>query len=265
MSNTINRVLITGAAGKLGSALREHLKGEYPILRVSDKLPLVSNDPREEVDTTDLSHFSAVKKMMSGVDAVVHLGGFAAEGDWQSIVDANITGMFNVLEAARVCGTKRIVYASSNHAVGFHPREARLDHTAYPLPDSRYGVSKAVGESLAAMYAYKHGVQTLCMRIGNFASRPTQQRHLSIFISPRDFFQLVRVGLEHPDILFEVVYGVSANSRNWWDNSNATRLGYRPQDNAEDYAADVPDDPAPSTPAEAMVQRYQGGIYCAKQ
>jgi len=260
----MKRVLITGAAGRLGSALRKNLLGAYPILRVSDRVPLTTDDPREEVDTTDLSDLEAVKKMMTGVDAVVHLGGCVTESAWQTIVDANITGTYNVLEAARQCGTKRVLFASSNHAIGFHARDVKLDHTVYPLPDSRYGASKVIGEGLAALYAYQHGVQTLCMRIGNFAVKPTEERHLSIYLSHRDFFQLVRIGIDHPDILFEVVYGVSANTRSWWDNSNAYRLGYKPQDNAEDYAGEVRMDLPPTNADEAMVQKYQGGIFCTK-
>ena len=114
-----------------------------------------------------------------------------------------------------------------------------IDHRVVPRPDSRYGVSKAFGEALASLYSDKHGIGVLCTRIGNFGTKPIDKRRLSIWISPRDYTQLVRIGLEHPDIRYEIVYGVSNNRRSWYDNSNAERLGYRPQDDSEPYAEAV--------------------------
>jgi hypothetical protein len=122
--------------------------------------------------------------------------------------------------------------ATSNHAVGFYPRSQTINHRVVPRPDSRYGVSKAFSEALASLYADKHGIGFLCTRIGNFGTKPIDSRRLSIWISPRDYTQLVRIGLEHPDIRFEIVYGVSNNKRSWYDNSNAYRLGYKPQETA---------------------------------
>ena len=164
---------------------------------------------------------------------------------------------------ARRAGVRRIVFATSNHAVGFYPRDHRIDHRVVPRPDSRYGVSKAFGEAIASLYSDKHGIGVLCTRIGNFGEKPIDKRRLSIWISPRDYTQLVRIGLEHPDIRYEIVYGVSNNRRSWYDNSNAERLGYRPQDDSEPYAeAVLAAEPAGANP---IAERYQGGTFCAAE
>ena len=169
--------------------------------------------------------------------------------------------MYNVFEAARRAGVKRIVMATSNHAVGFFPRAQTIDHRVVPRPDSRYGASKAFSEALASLYSDKHGIGFLCVRIGNFGTRPIDKRRLSIWISPRDLTQLVRIGLEYPDLRYEIVYGVSNNRRSWYDNSNAYRLGYQPQDDSEPYAeAVLAAEPAGADP---IAEHYQGGTFCA--
>jgi uronate dehydrogenase len=215
----MHRVLITGAGGGIGRSLRETLRGVYPVLRVSDRVPLAPARDGEEVDQTDIADMAAVEKMVAGVDGIVHLGGISGENSWEKILEGNIVGLYNVFEAARRAGTKRIVMATSNHAVGFYPRSQTIDHRVVPRPDSRYGVSKAFSEALASLYADKHGIGFLCTRIGNFGTKPIDSRRLSIWISPRDYTRLVRIGLEHPDIRFEIVYGVSGNQRSWYDNS----------------------------------------------
>jgi uronate dehydrogenase len=259
----MNRVLITGAGGGIGRALRETLRGVYPVLRLSDRVALAPAGKGEEVDQTDITDMAAVENMVADVDGIVHLGGISGESDWQTILSGNIVGTYNVFEAARRAGVRRIVMATSNHAVGFYPRAQRIDHRVVPRPDSRYGVSKAFAEALASLYADKHGIGFLCTRIGNFGTRPIDKRRLSIWISPRDYTQLVRIGLEHPDIRFEIVYGVSNNRRSWYDNSNAERLGYRPQDDSEPYAAEVLAAEPPDT--DGIAERYQGGTFCADE
>jgi uronate dehydrogenase len=259
----MNRVLITGAGGGIGRALRETLRGVYPILRLSDRVALAPAGQGEELDQTDITDMGAVEKMVAGVDGIVHLGGISGESDWPTILAGNITGTYNVFEAARRAGVRRIVMATSNHAVGFYPRDHKIDHRVVPRPDSRYGVSKAFAEALASLYADKHGIGFLLTRIGNFGTRPIDKRRLSIWISPRDYTQLVRIGLEHPDIRYEIVYGVSNNRRSWYDNANAARLGYRPQDESEPYAAEVLAAEPPD--ADPIAERYQGGTFCAAE
>src|SRR5256714_1237787 len=244
----MNRVLITGAGGGIGRSLRETLRGVYPVLRVSDRVPLAPARPedqgREEViDQLDIGDMAEVEKMVAGVDGIVHLGGISGENTWEKILEGNIVGLYNVFEAARRAGTKRIVMATSNHAVGFYPRGQTIDHRVVPRPDSRYGVSKAFSEALASLYADKHGIGFLCTRIGHFGTKPIDSRRLSIWISPRDYTQLVRIRLEHPDIRFEIVYGVSTNKRSVDGNSHAYRLGYQPPDGSEAHPPGIPSSP----------------------
>jgi len=258
------RVLITGAGGGIGRSLRASLQGVYPILRVSDRVSLAAARPGEEVDRTELSDMAAVERMVSDVDGIIHLGGISGENEWGAILQSNIIGTYNLFEAARRVQVKRIIVATSNHAVGFYPRDLVIDHRVVPRPDSRYGVSKAFAEALASLYADKHGIGFLCTRIGNFGPKPIDKRRLSIWISPRDYAQLVRIGLDHPDIRYEIVYGVSNNRRSWYDNSNAERLGYRPLDDSEPYAAAVLAAEA-GQPADPIAERYQGGSFCAAE
>jgi uronate dehydrogenase len=202
-------------------------------------------------------------KITKRVDAIVHLGGYSVEGPWEAILQANIIGCYNVFEAARKNGVKRIVFPTSNHATGFYRRDHTIDHRVYPKPDSRYGVSKVFGEALGSLYADKYGMEIFMMRIGNVNPKPIDKRRLSIWFSPRDLAQLVSIGIDHPGIKFEIVYGVSGNKRSWYDNSNAVRLGYRPQDDSEVYAQEVIAREPPVT--DQIAETYQGGIFCTAE
>ncbi len=235
MARTMKRVLITGAAGGIGRGLRQLLKGVYPELRLSDRTSPNDLAPGENFMRADLTDLAAVEGICDGVDGIIHLGGRSIEDSWEEIHPANLVGTYNLFEAARRQGVKRVIFASSNHAVGFYRRTRRIDNQVQPRPDSRYGVSKAYGEALGAFYADKFGVETMCIRIGNYGDKPIDKRRLSIWLSPRDMTQLVRIGLEHPDMHYEIVYGSSHNERAWWDNAAAERLGYRPLDSAEDH------------------------------
>jgi uronate dehydrogenase len=254
----MKKVLITGAAGDVGGHLRRELAGRY-ALRLSDVKPIAKLAKGETYARADCASPAAMLRVTKGVDAIVHLGGFSVEGPWEDILRANIIGCHNVFEAARRNGVKRILFASSNHAVGFFRRDQVIDHRVYPKPDSRYGVSKVFGEALGSLYADKYGMEVFCMRIGNVNPAPVDKRRLSILISPRDIAQLVTVGIEHPGIRFEIVYGISGNQRAWYDNANAARLGYRPQDDSEPYAAGILAKEKPAT--DALAERYQGGSF----
>ncbi len=254
-------ILITGAAGDVGTHLRRELAGKY-ALRVSDLRPLKKFDKSERYARADIAKFSDALRITRGVDAVVHLGGYSVEGPWAGILSANIVGCYNVFEAARRNGVERIVFPTSNHATGFYRRERTIDHTVTPKPDSRYGVSKVFGEALGSLYADKYGMRVLCIRVGNVNPAPIDKRRLSIWISPRDLAQLVTIGIEHPEIRFEIVYGVSRNARSWYDNSNAARLGYRPRDDSEAFAAAVL---AREKPGDATAELYQGGAFTVEE
>lgn len=260
----MQRVLITGAAGDIGGRLRQSLKGVYPTLRLSDIADLGEAGPGEEVMPADVTDLDQMERICAGVDGVVHLGGMAVENDWPVILNANLIGCYNLFEAARRQGVSRVVFATSNHAVGFYRRDQVIDHRVPVKPDSRYGVSKAFGEALASLYADKYGLRVFCIRIGNVADRPVDKRRLSIWISPRDITQLVRIGLEHPEVRYEIVYGISDNARAWYDNANAVRLGYRPQDKAEDYAEEVLAREPPHAQGD-ITEVYQGGTFVAAE
>ena len=260
----MHRVLITGAAGGIGSRLRQTLKGVYPVLRLSDVASLGQAVPGEELDTTDITDLDQAERMCEGVDGIVHLGGMAGENTWDVILRLNLIGTYNVLEAARRQGVRRLIFASSNHAIGFYRRDQRIGPDVTVRPDSRYGVSKAFGEAIGSLYADKYGLEVFCIRIGNVADRPVDKRRLSIWISPRDLTQLVRIGLEHPDVKFEIVYGASDNARGWWDNSNAFRLGYAPEDRSEDRAEEVLAAES-EHPDDDITEVYQGGTFVAAE
>lgn len=255
-------ILITGAAGDVGSHLRRELKGKYR-LRLSDERPLQKKEKGESFMRADISKMGDALKITKGVDAIVHLGGYSVEGPWPAILQANIVGCYNVFEAARRNGVKRILFPTSNHAVGFYRRDQTIDHRVYPKPDSRYGVSKVFGEALGSLYADKYGMEVFLMRIGNVNPQPIDKRRLSIWLSPRDLAQLVSIGIDRPGVRFEIVYGISGNKRAWYDNANAARLGYRPQDDSEPFAEEILRNEKPSN--DPIAEAHQGGAFCTAE
>ena len=255
------RVLITGAAGIIGRCLRADMKGRYALLRLSDIAEQEPAGPNEELCKVDVRDMEAVERSMEGIDCVVHLAGVPVEDDWEKILPMNIEGCYNVFEAARRQGVRRIIFASSNHSVGFHRRERFIDNMVEPRPDSRYGVSKVFGEALGRMAADKFGISVACMRIGTFLeiNRPVEPRHLLTWISFRDMAQLARRCIEHPHYHFTIVYGVSNNLRNRWDNSSVKFLNFRPQDDAEEFAPEVL---ANAKLENEISAQFHGGFLC---
>ena len=257
-------VLITGAAGGIGTRLRTLLKGVYADLRLSDLVEPPDLQADETFNQADLTDLVQIERIVAGVDGIVHLGGRSVEDEWDVIHPANIVGTYNLFEAARRQRVKRVVFASSNHVIGYYGRGRRIDNQVLPRPDSRYGVSKAYGEALGALYADKYGLGVLCIRIGNVDDRPIDKRRLSIWISPADLVQLMRIGLEHPELHYDVVYGASDNARGWWDNAAAYRLGYRPQSRAEDFRDEALAAQA-LLPADPIGDKLQGGGFAAHE
>jgi uronate dehydrogenase len=260
----MEKILITGAAGDIGTRMRKLLKGVYRDIRWSDIRKPADLGADEHFVAADLADYGQVEKIVAGIDGVVHFGGHSTEGSWDAIHKANIVGCYNLFEAAYRAGVKRVVFASSNHAVGFYPRDRKVGVDVTVRPDSRYGVSKAFGEALGALYADKHGLRVTCLRIGNVNDAPVDKRRMSIWLKPEDLVQLIRIGLEHADIHFEIFYGVSNNEASWWDNSNARRFGYRPQGRAEDFHAQAMAAQA-KLPPDAIGEKYQGGSYCSDE
>jgi len=259
----VGRVLVTGAAGRIGTMLRPRLAREGRRLRLLDIAPLSEPaGPAEEQVTGSVFDLAALTAACAGADAVIHLGFKHDFSAWGRVLDVNINGTYNVFEAARRAGVRRVVFASSNHAVGFAPRESfPVPDDARPAPDSYYGVSKAAGEALAALYADRYGLEAICVRILSCFPRPETARMLSTWLSPGDAGRLFDACLTGAAPGFRVVYGVSANTRGGFVSLDGARaLGYEPQDDAEDYAAEViaaHGDPDPDDP----VFRYLGGEF----
>ncbi|MGW0839844.1 NAD-dependent epimerase/dehydratase family protein [Streptomyces sp. NPDC002787] len=230
-------VLLTGAAGGLGTLMRELLPAHGYELRLLDLLP-VEGEP--DAITADLADKEALREAVRGVDAIIHLAGISLEASFEKILKANIEGTYNLYEAAREEGVRRIVFASSNHAVGFTPRPL-ADDPLIPIdtphrPDTFYGLSKSFGEDLAQLYWDKYGLETVSVRIGSCFPEPTSVRMLSLWMSPADGARLFHAALTAEHVGHTVVYGSSANTRLWWDLSTARALGYEPQDDSEPYA-----------------------------
>jgi uronate dehydrogenase len=258
------RILMTGASGGIGTRLRQLLPKVYPDLLLSDIKAPADLRTDEHFLAADLADLGATEAICKGIDGIVHFGGFSVEGPWDAILQANIIGCYNLFEAARRQGVKRVVFASSNHAVGFYPRHTRIHNDVQPRPDGRYGVSKVFGEALGSLYADKYGLAVTCLRIGNFGDVPLDHRRLSIWLLPDDLVQLCRIGLEHPGIHFEVLYGASLNERSWWDNSRAYELGYRPMGRAEAFREHAMAEQAKLAP-DPVGDFYQGGAFCSME
>jgi uronate dehydrogenase len=254
------RLLLTGAAGGLGRVLRPRLKAYCDVLRLSDLADLGAAAAGEEVSQVPLQDAAAVHGLLEGVDAVVHLGGVSVEAAFDPILQANIVGTYNLYEAARKHGVKRVLFASSNHVTGFYRQDEVLDTNALPRPDGLYGVSKAFGENLARFYFDRYGIETACLRIGSSFAEPKDRRMLATWMSFDDLERLVVSCLTAPLVGYSVVYGMSDNRTQWWDNTKAKHLGYVPQDSSEPFRAAVEARQPPLDYNDPAV-RYQGGAF----
>jgi uronate dehydrogenase len=252
----LERLLVTGAAGKVARSVLPHLTPLARHLRLTDRTPL--DDTRGECLPADLADAAAVQRLVDGVDAIVHFAGHPREAPWEVLFDANLRAVANLWEAAVAAGVRRIVYASSNHAVGYWERSHRIGPDEPVRPDSRYGVTKVFVEALARMHADKHGLRAFGVRIGHCSLEPVDARMLSHWVHPEDLAQLIGIGLT-ADYRCEIVYGVSDNAASWYDNARARALGYRPRHSADRWADglahQVEDDP--------VARRYQGGAFAA--
>ncbi|MEU5958708.1 NAD(P)-dependent oxidoreductase [Streptomyces sp. NPDC047525] len=255
-------VLLTGAAGGLGTLMRGLLPAYGYDLRLLDVRP-IEGEP--DAITADLADKKALREAVRGVDAVVHLAGISLEASFDKILRANIEGTYNLYEAAREEGVDRVVFASSNHAVGFTPRPVGDDPLiavdAPRRPDTFYGLSKSFGEDLAQFYWDKHGIETVSVRIGSCFLEPSSVRMLSVWMSPGDGARLFHAALTAPAVGHTVVYGSSANTRLWWDLSSARALGYEPQDDSEQYADKLVAEQGELDPANPD-HAHLGGHFC---
>ena len=262
----MRRLLITGAAGGLGSMCRERLAPMAETLRLSDVAGLGEAAPNEEIVRCDLGDADAVRDLVRDCDGIVHLGGISVERSWSLIRNANIDGLVNLYEGVRrTMGERppRIVFASSNHAIGFHPQSERLDASSTTRPDGLYGVSKVFGEAVASLYHDKFGIETARVRIGSCRPEPDDHRMLATWMSADDFVSLIECVFRAPRLGCPVVYGASDNDVSWWDNREVGYLGWQPKDNAEVFRAalDAAMDPPPPDAPTAL---YQGGAFAAE-
>ncbi|MGB6242411.1 MAG: NAD(P)-dependent oxidoreductase [Castellaniella sp.] len=258
----IGRLLLTGAAGGLGRVLRDTLKPMTQVLRLSDVQTLGAPQPGEEIQLCDLADKQAVDRLVQGCDAVVHMGGVSVERPFEEILEANIKGIFHLYEAARRHQVRRVVFASSNHTIGFYRQGERLDAHSPTRPDGYYGLSKVYGEQMASFYYDRYGIETVSIRIGTAVAEPGDRRALHTWLSFGDLTELIRRSLLTPGVGHTVVYGMSDNRDVWWDNRLAAHLGYVPADSSEPFRSVIEARPAPAKDDPIMV--YQGGVFTAR-
>lgn len=255
-----DRILLTGAAGNLGVVLRRGLAAFTKVLRVSDKEGVGAAAAHEEVVQCDLADKQAVHELVKGANAIVHFGAISVEDRFEPILQANIVGVFNVYEAARKHGVRRVVFASSNHVTGFYKQTERIDVDSPMRPDGLYGVSKCFGENLSRFYFDRYGIETVCLRIGSSFPAVRDRRMLATYLSYDDLIELVRCALFTPGVGHLVIFGASDNAVSWWDNSKAARLGFKPRDSSEPQRARVEAEQPPPA-ATDPVAVYQGGAF----
>ena len=251
------KVALSGASGNMGQVLRPALlKLGVSLRSAGGRRALKPFASHEEVCHGDLRDAAFVDQLLAGVDVLIHMAATSVERPLPEIIENNLRGLHSIYEGTRRHRIKRIVFASSNHAVGMHSVEDKLDLDCDLRPDGFYGLSKVWGEAMTRMYWDKHGIEGISVRIGTAIEKPTEFRHLSTWLGNDDLVQLITRCITVPDIGYLAVWGVSANTRSYWNNAAAARLGYQPTQNAEDYAAEIVRQPNPLDP---VAQRYQGG------
>jgi uronate dehydrogenase len=248
-------VLLTGSAGAIGTTLSSGLPDlGHEVVGVD----LPGRGADRSVDCTDpVAVEAAVAEVRP--DAVIHLAGIPTESSLPDALSSHVISTGALLEAMRRHGVPRVIYASSNHAVGRTPRSVLLTSDVPPRPDTYYGVSKVAAEALMQLYVDRYGMDAISTRIGSFLERPTTRRQLSSWLSPADTVRMFDAALTAPSPGFAVIYGVSANTRGWWDLAPGRALGYDPQDDAEAYAAEI--EAEPETDSDRAEVDRVGGPY----
>jgi uronate dehydrogenase len=254
------KLLITGAAGKLGSWLRPRLVKRFGAIRSTDVVAFEPIDKNDEAIVADLADRDAIERIVAGTHAIVHFGGISREDSFERLMEASFRGTYNVFDAARRHGVERIVFASSAHATGFTPVPQQIDGNAPHRPDTLYGVSKCFGENLARYHVDKFGMDIACLRIGWAIPEPFNDYGRQIWLSYPDTLRLVEACLTAPRFGYAVLYGASDLERSWWSNAPYPHLGFTPGDvdQARGYRGQVP----PSY-GSAIGQRFHGGDFPA--
>lgn len=255
-------ILLTGAAGAIGSVLRPVLLQRYRNVRLFDLVSPTDPTDGEEVIVGNAADLAAMVGAARGVDCIVHFAGIPREAPFEEILSANIVGTYNAFEAARQCCVRRVVFASSNHVVGFHRSDREIGLAAEFRPDTRYGVSKVFGEAVARLYADKYGISAVCLRFGSVRPQPEDRRQLATWMSCRDAAAQVVSAIDTPGIHYAVAYGVSANERNRWSNAGVALQDFVPKDNAESFAEEIM---ARVGPADEITRRFHGGSFASEE
>lgn len=257
------RLLLTGAAGNLGREMRPRLRAYCDVLRVSHRSEFGAAEAGEEVMIASLEDKDAMHALLEGVDAVIHLGGVSVEQPFEPILAGNIVGVYNLYEAARKHGVKRVLFASSNHVTGFYRQDEVVDTRMPVRPDGFYGLSKAFGENMAQLYFDRWGIETVSLRIGSSFAEPVDRRMLATWMSFDDFERLIVASLTAPIVGHTIIYGMSDNATTWWDNTHAKHIGYRPQDSSEVFREAV-EARQQTIDRKDPVALYQGGGFVVK-
>jgi uronate dehydrogenase len=225
------KIVLTGAAGGIGSALRAPLRERAELVRLVDTEQVDDVVEGEDALDLDLADLEGLRRAFREMDAVVHLAAVPSETAFDAISEANLRGAFHVFEAARLEGVRRVVFASSNHVTGFYGRDDTITPSSAPRPDTLYGASKVFGEALGSLYADKFGLEVVCLRIGAYEPEPPEGPTRPMWLSPGDMARLTVAALTAPNIRFHVVYGLSRTGSTWWANDEAAAaIGYRPED-----------------------------------
>jgi uronate dehydrogenase len=252
-------VLLTGASGALGRVLAKGLGQAGWTLRLTDIVPFPDEMPRGASFTrADLADGVAMLRLAEGCGTILHFGGVSVERPFTEVYAPNLLGLYHVYEAARR-ERARVVFASSNHAIGFHERDVRLDQDCQFRPDGYYGVSKAYGELMGRMYWDKHGVENVNVRIGGSRPRVDDARTLAIWLSYADLLRLLMRATLAPSVGTLVIWGASNNARGFWGSDGRGVIGWEPKDSADPFIAEQ----AGNVSGDPVQERYQGGAYCA--
>lgn len=250
------RVVLTGAAGSIGRVVVAGLAEQRHEVVAVDRSDVAASQAVESV-TADVLDAETMRTALVGADAVVHLASTPHEAALPEILESHVLSCAVLLDAMVETGVRRFVYASSNHAVGRTPHTDLLHIDTRPRPDTFYGVGKVAAEALGSLYADRYGIDVVACRIGSFGPRPTSRRELSTWLSHGDAVRMVSASLTCADVRFAVLYGISANTRAWWDLEPGRALGFYPQDDAEQYAEDVL--ATPETAGDRFEASYVGG------
>lgn len=252
-------ILLTGASGALGRMLARELAAQGQVLRLTDIAPfpdaLAEN---ASFEAADLNDGVTIARLAEGVSHILHFGGISIDMPFETVFGPNLRGLYHIYEAARREGA-RVVFASSNHSIGFHLRETKLDANCAFRPDSFYGLSKAYGELMGRLYWDKHGVENINYRIGSCFPQPIDRRMLSTWLSYADLARLVACTLSTRRLGHAVIWACSVNPASYWGEDHRDRIGWQPQDTAEAWREHLDH----ITTNDAAVERHQGGSYCA--